>query len=70
MGSGCETAEETVNYLAAQGEKVGMVKVRLFRPFSVKRFCGRTAVDGQKYRPLWIVQKSRVAPASLSIWTC
>jgi pyruvate-ferredoxin/flavodoxin oxidoreductase len=34
MGSGCETAEETINYLAAQGEKVGMVKVRLYRPFS------------------------------------
>src|SRR5690606_35222554 len=34
MGSGCETAEETVNYLAERGEKVGVVKVRLFRPFS------------------------------------
>ncbi|HXG91043.1 MAG TPA: pyruvate:ferredoxin (flavodoxin) oxidoreductase [Blastocatellia bacterium] len=36
MGSGCETAEETVNALTAQGEKVGIVKVRLFRPFSAK----------------------------------
>ncbi|WP_319585002.1 pyruvate:ferredoxin (flavodoxin) oxidoreductase [uncultured Pseudodesulfovibrio sp.] len=36
MGSGCETIEETVNYLNAQGKKVGLVKVRLFRPFSVK----------------------------------
>jgi len=33
MGSGGETAEETVNYLNAQGEKTGLVKVRLFRPF-------------------------------------
>ncbi|PIQ86920.1 MAG: pyruvate:ferredoxin (flavodoxin) oxidoreductase [Candidatus Omnitrophica bacterium CG11_big_fil_rev_8_21_14_0_20_45_26] len=33
MGSGCETAEETVQHLQAQGEKVGVVKVRLFRPF-------------------------------------
>ncbi len=36
MGSGVETAHETVEYLAGQGEKVGVVKVRLYRPFSVK----------------------------------
>jgi pyruvate-ferredoxin/flavodoxin oxidoreductase len=35
MGSGCETVEETIDYLTARGEKVGLVKVRLFRPFSV-----------------------------------
>ena len=35
MGSGCETVEETINALAARGEKVGLVKVRLFRPFSM-----------------------------------
>ncbi|HWO02536.1 MAG TPA: pyruvate:ferredoxin (flavodoxin) oxidoreductase [Blastocatellia bacterium] len=34
MGSGAETAVETVNALTARGEKVGMVKVRLYRPFS------------------------------------
>ena len=33
MGSGAEAAEETVDYLNAKGEKVGLVKVRLFRPF-------------------------------------
>jgi pyruvate-ferredoxin/flavodoxin oxidoreductase len=33
MGSGCETAAATIDYLIAQGEKVGMVIVRLFRPF-------------------------------------
>jgi len=33
MGSGCETVETTVNALVARGEKVGVVKVRLFRPF-------------------------------------
>ncbi len=38
MGSGCETAEETVNYLVGQGEKVGVIKVRLYRPFSVGHF--------------------------------
>ncbi|MEJ2746479.1 MAG: pyruvate:ferredoxin (flavodoxin) oxidoreductase [Anaerolineae bacterium] len=40
MGSGAETAHETVEYLAAQGEKVGLLKVRLYRPFSVKAFVG------------------------------
>jgi pyruvate-ferredoxin/flavodoxin oxidoreductase len=36
MGSGCEAVEETVDYLVSKGEKVGAVKVRLFRPFSAK----------------------------------
>jgi pyruvate-ferredoxin/flavodoxin oxidoreductase len=36
MGSSCETIEEVVNYLSAKGEKVGLVKVRLFRPFSAE----------------------------------
>jgi pyruvate-ferredoxin/flavodoxin oxidoreductase len=40
MGSGCETAEETVDYLTAQGEKVGLLKVRLYRPFSIEHFLG------------------------------
>ncbi|HEX9441033.1 MAG TPA: pyruvate:ferredoxin (flavodoxin) oxidoreductase, partial [Roseiflexaceae bacterium] len=38
MGSGAETAEATVAHLVARGEKVGVVKVRLFRPFSVEHF--------------------------------
>lgn len=38
MGSGCETVAETINFLAAQGEKVGMVKVRLYRPFATEHF--------------------------------
>ncbi|MBE9050579.1 pyruvate:ferredoxin (flavodoxin) oxidoreductase [Nostocales cyanobacterium LEGE 11386] len=38
MGSGCETVHETVDYLNTQGEKVGVVKVRLYRPFDVQRF--------------------------------
>jgi pyruvate-ferredoxin/flavodoxin oxidoreductase len=38
MGSGAETAHETVDYLVGQGEKVGLLKVRLYRPFSVKHF--------------------------------
>jgi pyruvate-ferredoxin/flavodoxin oxidoreductase len=38
MGSGCETAEETVRSLCKAGEKVGLLKVRLYRPFSVSHF--------------------------------
>ncbi len=36
MGSSCETIEEVVNFMTENGEKVGLVKVRLFRPFSAK----------------------------------
>jgi pyruvate-ferredoxin/flavodoxin oxidoreductase len=38
MGSGVEAVDETVQYLLAKGEKVGVVKVRLYRPFSVEHF--------------------------------
>jgi len=36
MGSVCDTIEETVDYLTANGEKVGLIKVRLYRPFSAQ----------------------------------
>jgi pyruvate-ferredoxin/flavodoxin oxidoreductase len=36
MGSGADVAHEAVNHLVAQGEKVGLIKVRLYRPFSIK----------------------------------
>jgi len=38
MGSGAEAVHETVEYLNASGEKVGVLKVRLYRPFSVEHF--------------------------------
>ena len=38
MGSGCETVEQTIIELNKNGEKVGLVKVRLYRPFPVKAF--------------------------------
>lgn len=38
MGSVCETIEETVDYLLAKEEKAGLIKVRLYRPFSVAAF--------------------------------
>lgn len=38
MGSGAETAQETVEYLIPKGEKIGLIKVRLYRPFSMEHF--------------------------------
>jgi len=38
MGSGAEAVQESVEYLNTLGEKVGVVKVRLYRPFSIKHF--------------------------------
>ncbi len=38
MGSAAEVAHETVDYLVGQGQKVGLLKVRLYRPFSVQHF--------------------------------
>ena len=38
MGSGCEAAHETVDHLVKKGEKVGVLKVRLYRPFDISRF--------------------------------
>ncbi|MFP4548670.1 MAG: pyruvate:ferredoxin (flavodoxin) oxidoreductase [Fidelibacterota bacterium] len=38
MGSGCETIEETINYLNKKGEKLGLIKIRLYRPFAVDHF--------------------------------
>jgi len=38
MGSACEVAEETVNYMVGKGERVGLLKVRLYRPWSAEHF--------------------------------
>ncbi len=38
MGSGAETAHEVVEWMTARGDKVGLVKVRLYRPFSPSAF--------------------------------
>jgi pyruvate-ferredoxin/flavodoxin oxidoreductase len=48
MGSGAEAAEETVHYLNARGEKVGLLKVHLYRPFSVKHFLETLPVTVKK----------------------
>ncbi|PKM63289.1 MAG: pyruvate:ferredoxin (flavodoxin) oxidoreductase [Firmicutes bacterium HGW-Firmicutes-21] len=38
MGSVCDTIEETIDYLNSKGEKLGLLKVRLYRPFAIDRF--------------------------------
>jgi pyruvate-ferredoxin/flavodoxin oxidoreductase len=38
MGSGCDTIEETIDYLNKKGKKLGLIKVRLYRPFSADAF--------------------------------
>jgi len=66
MCSGAETAHDTVETMAARGEKVGLLKVRLYRPFSLSRFLGalpgttkaiavldRTKEPGALGEPLW-----------------
>ncbi len=67
MGSGAETVEETVDYLVKKGEKVGLIKVRLYRPFSAEHFFAvlpktvqriavldRTKEPGAKGEPLYL----------------
>ncbi|MGB9075023.1 MAG: pyruvate:ferredoxin (flavodoxin) oxidoreductase [Terriglobales bacterium] len=48
MGSGAEAAHETVEALTARGEKVGLLKVRLYRPFSVKHFLAALPATAKK----------------------
>ena len=48
MGSGIGAAEEAVQHLADQGEKVGLIKVRLFRPFSPQHLLAALPVTTQK----------------------
>lgn len=67
MGSGCETVHETVDYLTARGEKVGVLKVRLYRPWDANAFIGalpktakviavldRTKEPGSSGEPLYL----------------
>jgi pyruvate-ferredoxin/flavodoxin oxidoreductase len=76
MGSGAEVAHETVEHLAARGEKVGVLKVRLFRPFSVRHFAAalpktvralavldRTKEPGSVGEPLYLDVVSAVREA-------
>ncbi len=48
MGSGSETVCEVVDYLNANGRKVGMIQVHLFRPFAVEKFAGQIPATVKK----------------------
>ena len=48
MGSICDVAEEVIDYLTAKGEKVGLVKVRLYRPFSAEKFAAAIPETAKK----------------------
>ena len=78
MGSGAETVEETAKYLNKNGEKLGILKVRLYRPFSVERFVkalpktvktiavlDRTKEPGSAGEPLY----QDVVTAMNEVWT-
>ncbi|MFH0785199.1 MAG: pyruvate:ferredoxin (flavodoxin) oxidoreductase [Pseudomonadota bacterium] len=77
MGSGCETAAATIDYLISQGEKVGMVIVRLYRPFDCKAMVNslpstveritvldRTKEPGSSGDPLYLDVRAAVGEAS------
>jgi len=76
MGSGADTVHETVEFLASKGEKVGVVKVRLYRPFSIKHFIDclpksvnkiavldRTKEPGSLGEPLYLDVRTAVGEA-------
>ena len=68
MGSGGETVHETVAALSARGERVGVVQVRLYRPFpaqALARRCPRPCATS----PCSIAPRSRAPSASRSSWT-
>jgi len=48
MGSAVDTIDETLDYLTAKGEKVGAIKVRLYRPFSAKDFVDKIPATAKK----------------------
>ena len=76
MGSGADTAHETVDYLNSQGQKTGLVKVRLFQPFSTSHFIAalpktvkkiavldRTKEPGSLGEPLYINVRTSIGEA-------
>ena len=68
MGSGAETVAATVEHLIAEGQKVGLVIVRLFRPFDCRRHGQCPAARPSRGSPFSTAPRSRAAPASPSIW--
>ena len=80
MGSVCDTIEETIDYMLARGEKVGLIKVRLYRPFAADRFIAaipktckqiavldRTKEPGALGEPLYLDVVTALSENGLSI---
>ena len=80
MGSGADVAEEAINYLNAKGEKLGLIKVRLYRPFAADKFLAaipatckkiavldRTKEPGSLGEPLYLDIVDAIAEAGLNI---
>ena len=80
MGSGADVAEEAINYLNAKGEKLGLIKVRLYRPFAAEKFLAaipatckkiavldRTKEPGSLGEPLYLDIVDAIAEAGLDI---
>jgi len=81
MGTGAEVVHETVNHMVEQGEKVGMIKVRLYRPFDVEAFAkalpatvkkiavlDRTKEPGAVGEPMYTDVQSALNEALLNGW--
>ena len=77
MGSGAETVQETIDYLNAQGQKLGVLKVHLYRPFPAKSFLAalpksakvvsvldRTKESGATGEPLYLDVVATLAQAA------
>ena len=80
MGSGADVAEEAINYLNAKGDKLGLIKVRLYRPFAADKFLAaipatckkiavldRTKEPGSLGEPLYLDIVDAIAEAGLDI---
>jgi len=79
MGTGADTTHETVEYLSNAGEKVGLIKVRLYRPFSAKHFISalpktvkkiavldRTKEPGSLGEPLYLDIRTAISEAMVA----
>jgi len=82
MGSGCDTVHETVKYLNSKGEKTGVVKIHLFRPFDIRSFVDvlpetvskiavldRTKEPGSMGEPLYVDVRTAIGETMESPFT-
>ncbi|MBQ2747342.1 MAG: pyruvate:ferredoxin (flavodoxin) oxidoreductase [Firmicutes bacterium] len=70
MGSACEALEEVVDHLTAKGEKVGLVKVRLYRPFKADAFLAAIPETAKKIAVLDRVKEVTAVGEPLYMDTC